>query len=46
MERGRRSVRGTVETFQTGEEGEGEDKKEGKKKEEEIKGARGLMKEE
>ena len=42
-------MRGTVETFQTGEEGEGEDKKEGKKKEEEeeeIKGARGLMKEE
>ena len=42
-------MRGTVETFQTGEEGEGEDKKEGKKKEEEeeeeeIKGARGLMK--
>ena len=44
-------MRGTVETFQTGEEGEGEDKKEGKKKkeeeeEEEIKRARGLMKEE
>ena len=41
-------MRGTVETFQTGEEGEGEDKKEGKKKkeeeEEEIKGARRLMK--